>query len=166
MYELRDYQKEAVDLAVEYIFNRKNNAKPIIVAPTGAGKSLYIANIIKNSGKKAIVLQPNVELLLQNYEKYIEYGFEASIYSNSAGEKNLSDVVFATIGSLISISDEILRMKYDIILVDECHYMCKKGSQVDRFIKHTKIKKVIGLTATPIMLYNFMGDSGLAMINR
>lgn len=167
MFELRDYQKESVNLALDYIKGNKNKAKPIIVAPTGAGKSLYIANIIKDSGKKTIVLQPNVELLRQNYEKYVGYGFEASIFSDSAGEKVLSDVVFATIKSIISAIDKVMSIGYELVLIDECHYMSKKGSQIDQFLKMLEIKKVIGLTATPIAPYNSTTTgSSLVMINR
>ena len=41
MFELRDYQKEAVDAAVKYLKGRSK--KPgVLVAPTGCGKSILV----------------------------------------------------------------------------------------------------------------------------
>lgn len=165
MYELRDYQRIAVDSAIQHI---KSNTKKkmILVAPTGAGKSLYIANIIRESGLKTIVLQPNVELLQQNMDKYISYGNSASVYCSSLKMKVLSDVTFATIGSLIGVLDDVKKYGFELILVDEAHYMSKKNSQMDKLLKHTKIDNVIGLTATPIELRQTMSGPDLVMINR
>ena len=44
MYQLREYQKEAVEAAVRH-FERDTKRNGVIVLPTGAGKSLVIANI-------------------------------------------------------------------------------------------------------------------------
>jgi len=43
-YQLRDYQKSASDAAVS-VFKSKEKKNYVIVLPTGAGKSLVIANI-------------------------------------------------------------------------------------------------------------------------
>lgn len=101
MYKLRPYQQIAVDNAIDHL-NSKTTKKGIIVAPTGAGKSLYIAEIVNRLKEPCLVLQPNKELLAQNYEKYTSYGNEASIFSASLNSKEIGHVTFGTIGSVKS----------------------------------------------------------------
>ena len=43
MYELRDYQKEAVKAAVDFFRNTKKKTNGLLVLPTGSGKSLVAA---------------------------------------------------------------------------------------------------------------------------
>ena len=71
-YTLRDYQEVAVNRCIEYI--NSNNKKPgIVVAPTAAGKSWIIAETAKRYPNQILVLQPSIELLKQNYEKFMEF---------------------------------------------------------------------------------------------
>lgn len=166
MYKLRDYQQEAVDSALEYYNMKTSTRKPLIVAPTGAGKSLIIAAIADNISEPIVVLQPSKELLMQNYEKYVSYGNEASIYSASLGKKELGHVTFATIGSIKNVVATVKRNKCGLIIVDEAHLQSKNGSVMSNFIKESGVKRIIGLTATPIELRNTMFGSSLVMINR
>ena len=60
---LRDYQSEAVAAAWDCCRDKKN---PLIVLPTGAGKSLVIAQLIKDAIKwegRIVVLAHRKELL-------------------------------------------------------------------------------------------------------
>lgn len=45
MYKLRDYQQKASDAAVSFFNNKAKKNNAIMVLPTGAGKSLVIADI-------------------------------------------------------------------------------------------------------------------------
>ena len=45
MYQLRDYQQTAVDNAVQYF--KKKREPAVVVLPTGAGKSLVIAELAR-----------------------------------------------------------------------------------------------------------------------
>jgi len=169
MYKLRPYQEDAVSAAIKYIntnYGKRKVPKSIIVAPTGAGKSLYIANIVLQTNLKTIVIQPNIELLSQNYEKYVSYGFEASIFSSGLKSKELSEVVFATIGSIKAVTEVVRDEGYGLIIIDECDRMTKKGSMIDTFINETGIDRVIGLTATPVELRLYSTGPDLVMINR
>ena len=71
MFKLREYQQRAVEKGIEF-FSSKSKKNAIIVAPTGSGKSLIIANIAKALNGHTIVFQPSKELLEQNYNKYIK----------------------------------------------------------------------------------------------
>ena len=47
--DLRWYQKEAVDAAYEFLCNQAGN--PVICLPTGSGKSLVIAELVRRAVK-------------------------------------------------------------------------------------------------------------------
>ena len=76
MYQLRTYQAEAVDTAIQWL---KSTVEPgLIEAYTAAGKSMIVAEIARivtgMTGKKVLVLQPSLELTQQNAEKYASTG--------------------------------------------------------------------------------------------
>lgn len=167
MVELRDYQNDAVKSAIEYI-NSKTNSPGIIVAPTGAGKSWEIAGIAKEYPGPILVLQPSIELLKQNFEKFTIMGGEATIYSAGAKQKVISHVTYATLGSVKSKAKEFRDAGVDLVIIDECHHGIspESGSMFSLFIKALNPKKVIGLTATPFRLKSTILTTTLAMLNR
>lgn len=169
-YKLRDYQKEASERGFEYFLEKKKRSKSnngVIVAPTGSGKSLVIADIANKLNDKVLIFQPRKELLIQNYEKYISYGNKASIYSSSMNSKEVGNVTFATIGSVVNESEKFKDFKYCII--DECHMLPPdESSMYQRFLSEINAK-VLGLTATPFRLkqYNYPDKhSKINMLNR
>ncbi len=72
MYQLREYQQEAVHSTVKYFQRTRQPA--VIVLPTGAGKSLVIAELARMAKGRVLVLAHVKELVEQNYEKYKSYG--------------------------------------------------------------------------------------------
>src|SRR5688572_14301226 len=100
MYSLRDYQIEASARAVRGL--REEKYPFIIVAATGAGKSLIIADICHKINEPILILQPSKEILEQNYLKLLSYdsSIDAGIYSASKGRKEIAKFTFATIGSI------------------------------------------------------------------
>jgi DNA repair protein RadD len=163
MYILREYQKEAVSKAVDF-FKSPTKGNAIEVLPTGSGKSLIIANIVKELGEKTLVFQPSKEILEQNFAKLICYGYNASIFSASLGSKEISDITFATIGSVINKKELFQGFKY--IIVDECHLVNSKGGMYEEFINGLGAK-VLGLTATPYRLVtDGFGGSILKFLTR
>ena len=152
MYQLRDYQKEAVDAAVKF-FEGGSKRNGLIVLPTGAGKSLVIANIAYRLDAPVIVFQPSKEILEQNYAKLDSYGVmvDAGIFSASFGRREVCKITFATIGSVKNHKDHFRRFKYAII--DECHYVNAEDGMYKDFIDTIQCK-VLGLTATPYRLYS------------
>jgi DNA repair protein RadD len=165
-YKLRPYQEDCVQKGIEVLTSKKP-CMSIIVAPTAAGKSIIISELAKRLNDFVVVLQPNKELLEQNYAKYISYGLEASIYSASLKRKELDhQVIFATIGSIVKDAKSLREKGLKYILVDEAHRASKKGSQLDTFIKQTGVTNILGLTATPVVLSNSLQGSVLKMMNR
>jgi len=166
-FKLRDYQEEAVQKAV-YFFNHDKESSALIVAPTAAGKSLYVANICDRLLGHVLVLQPNKEILEQNYEKFTSYGGHAGIFSASAGRKDVSRVTFATAGSVKNAINKFLHVKQ--VIIDEAHLQTnpKQGMMKDILDKigGGEKPKVLGLTATPFRMYPVMGGSMLKFLTR
>lgn len=174
MYKLRDYQEEAVRHSLEF-FNSSAKYRPILMLPTGSGKSVIIAHAVKKLSGNVLILQPTAELLEQNYRKYEAVISEhpelelepASVYSASVGVKERGRVTFATIGSIYNKADEFSDTNY--VLVDECHLVSPKKDKFDKdtdeqkirasmymfFFQSINAKKVLGLTATPFRLKSY-----------
>ena len=154
MFKLRPYQQEAVDAALDFFQFGTAKDRPIIIAPTAAGKSIYIASIVKELSGGVLVIQPSKELLEQNFGKFELYGGQAKIYSASMNQKEVGQVTFATIGSIVKQSDLFSHVKY--ILIDECHLVPPDpGSMFMRFLLKLPGVKVIGLTATAFRLKRY-----------
>lgn len=158
-------QQEAIDKMVTFL-NSKSKKKGIFVYPTSFGKSILISNVAsKFPDKYFINVTNNKELLRQNYEKFLSYGFEASLCSKSLNSNEVGRITFATIGTLAKHVN-FFKDKEVIILDDECQEGSKVGSQLDKFIKGVKNCKLIGTTATPFRLSANMQGSVLKMMNR
>ncbi|RTL04839.1 DEAD/DEAH box helicase [Candidatus Dependentiae bacterium] len=174
-YQLRDYQKEAVEKGVWGL--TKYNKPFIIMAATGAGKSLIIADICHKIDKPILILQPNKEILEQNYDKLLSYDptIEAGIYSASKGRKEITKFTFATIGSIYKKPEKFKDFKY--VIIDECHGLDPKNvdGMLTSFLKAIGVTAVCGLTATPYRIVQkyYEDEKGLVwytghlkMINR
>jgi DNA repair protein RadD len=164
-YTLRPYQQEAVDAAVTFL---KGPAKRngIEVLPTGSGKSLIIANVVKELGEPVLIFQPSKEILEQNLSKLESYGYHAAVYSASKGRTEVSNITFATIGSVIGKANLFTKFRY--IIVDECHFVNAKEGMYQAFLR-ALIEvgaKVLGLTATPYRLASNSFGSELRFLTR
>jgi len=149
-YELRDYQQKASDAAVRF-FSEKTTARHngLLILPTGAGKSLVIADIASKIDEPLLVLQPNKEICEQNVAKYVSYGLQCGVYSASMGIKTICRVTFAMIGSVMNhkAAFSIFRK----VIVDECHGVNANGGMYKEFFE-AEDRKIVGLTATPYRL--------------
>jgi DNA repair protein RadD len=156
--ELRPNQIEPVKKGVEF-FKSKKPHPSIIVAPTAFGKSIVIAEIAHQLGEKLVVIQPSKELLEQNYNKFINLGGKASIYSAAMGEKEIGDVTYATIGSIVRIAHKFHTLGISKVIIDECdRFPREPDGMLRRFLTAAKITHVLGLTATPLKLQTNMDE--------
>jgi DNA repair protein RadD len=162
-YKLRKYQVRAKKDGLEVLLSPKPN-KSIVIQPTGAGKSILIAEIAKELDGNVLVVQPSKELLKQNLLKFTEAGGEATIYSASFNSKEISHTTYATDGSLNVEAFKDKKIKY--LILDECHLKTQDGSKLNRFIKALNIKNVLGFTASPVYLKSALGGTQLKMMNR
>lgn len=167
MFKLRDYQEDAVNACMDYL-QSKSNKPGVVVAPTAAGKSWIIAEVAKRYPDKILVLQPSVELLKQNHDKFSQLGSDASLYSDSVGSKEIGDTTYAILPSVKKIARAFKEKGVKLVIIDECHYKIspEEGSMFSIFIKALNPDKVIGLTATPFRLKSNRGGNRLAIITR
>ena len=141
-------------------FETNPDAKPIIDAACGAGKSLIISAVAdriiqQNPGGGAVlVVTHRAELVKQNHAKLPAH-LRGTIFSASVGKKDLTgQVIFANIQS---IQKQWHKMpKFQAVLIDEAHFAAKAYAEFVEKItaKQSPGARIIGLTATP---YNGAG---------
>lgn len=161
--QLRPYQQQAVDAAYEYL--RTQDGNPVIVLPTGAGKSIVLAQIVKDAvtlwNGRVLLLTHVRELIEQNADKIRRLCPELKIGVYSAGLKKRDtshSVICAGIQSVYERACEL--GAFDLILVDECHLIGDRDdSMYGQFLADMRVinpeHRIVGLTATPYRL-----DSG------
>jgi len=154
-FKLRPYQQEAVDATLNHF--RKSEESAVIVLPTGAGKSLVIAELARLARRKILVLTHVKELVEQNHAKYEDYGLTGGIFSAGLKRKESHhQVTFASVQSVSANLDQF-RDEYSLVIIDECHRVNgEETSQYQRIIELLRQQndalKVLGLTATPYRL--------------
>lgn len=168
MYKLRDYQQQAVTNTIRYFQRSRNPA--VIVLPTGAGKSLVIAELARIAKGRVLVLAHVKELVEQNYAKFKSYELEAGVFSASLGKKDWDHkAIFGSVQSVARAPDEFFE-DFSLLVIDECHRVAEEGStQYQDVIRKLKERNpelcILGLTATPYRLglgwiyeYNQVGE--------
>lgn len=165
-FELRDYQRAAIDATYQYWADQRGD-NPLIVAPTGAGKTAIIAQLVKDamsfSGTRVLMLTHVKELLEQGAQGLLRMYPEADFgfYSASIGQKRLDKpITFAGIQSVWKKAYEMIPPP-DLVLIDEAHMLPRNAdTRYGKFVADLKLcnpsVKIVGLTATPYRL-----DSGM-----
>lgn len=126
-------QEEAARAAV-------GHHRGVICAPTGVGKSLIVALLIKELGVKTLVVVPTLELKRQLTESL----------SKIFGSDNVG-----SLGSLVAVEnvaalDPKVKLKdYDMVVIDEFHHSGAKTYRKLNQKAWTGVYYRIGLTATP-----------------
>ncbi|WP_417870788.1 DEAD/DEAH box helicase [Vibrio furnissii] len=155
MYTLRPYQTDSVKAVIHYF--RQHATPAVIVLPTGAGKSLVIAELARLAKGRVLVLAHVKELVEQNHAKYEGYGLKGAIFSAGLGRKETNQqVVFASVQSVVRNLDAF-KNQFSLLVIDECHRVPdEKSSSYQKVITHllelNAGMKVLGLTATPYRL--------------
>lgn len=155
MYTLRPYQADSVKAVIHYF--RKHSTPAVIVLPTGAGKSLVIAELARLAKGRVLVMAHVKELVEQNHTKYEGYDLKGSIFSAGLGRKETDQqVVFASVQSVVRNLDSF-KNQFSLLVIDECHRVPDdKDSSYQKVITHLRELnpgiKVLGLTATPYRL--------------
>ena len=155
MYKLRPYQNDAVRSVLKHF--QKTRDPAVLVLPTGAGKSLVIAELARIAKGRVLCLAHVKELVEQNHGKYESYDLEAGIYSAGLGRKDKGQkVIFGSIQSVARASEEFFE-DFSLVIVDECHRISMDDtsqyhSVIQKLQKNNSKLCVLGLTATPYRL--------------
>ena len=160
MYELRKYQKEAVDETIKYLMEKDGN--PVVVLPTGTGKSLVLAELCRRAieiyhDTNIINATHNKELIQQNHDelKSVWPEGDIGIYSAGIGKKKIRKITFAGIQSVRKKAFHFPRI--DLLMIDEAHTISRKQESTwHKFIKDLKTAnpnmRILGLTASPFRM--------------
>lgn len=161
MLQLRDYQRAAVDALYDYW--RKQPGSPLIVLPTGGGKSLVLGTICKEliegwPDMRVLVVTHVRELILSNYQELMNiWPFApAGIFSAGVGRRDAkAQIVFGGVQTIANKTEQIGHI--DVALVDEAHLMPRNSeTQYGKLIDGLRVinpdLKLVGLTATPYRL--------------
>lgn len=154
LFEPRWYQIEAVDKTISYIEKNPEN-HPLIICPTGSGKSHIIAMLCEHyKDKKILVVSHVKEILEQNLEKMEELIGTEQVGVFSAGMKRKEITKRVTIAGIQSIylHDDLFD-DTDFIIVDEAHKIPtnNNGMYLKLFGNFLNCN-IIGLTATGFRL--------------
>ena len=155
MYKLRDYQLQAVHNVVNYFKKRRDPA--VVVLPTGAGKSLVIAELARIAKGRVLILAHVKELVEQNFEKYKSYDLPAGIFSASLGKKDWDQkAIFGSVQSVVRAADDFFN-DFSLLIIDECHRVAEEGATqyqevINKLVDRNPELCILGLTATPYRL--------------
>jgi DNA repair protein RadD len=163
--QLRDYQIAALDDTYNYFLNETGN--PLVVLPTGSGKSLtmaeWVRGVLTMDPRARILICTHVrELVAQNHAELMMLwpGAPAGIYSAGLRKRQLgSRILFCSVQSVHRRALQI--QQCDMLLIDEAHLVPRDATTMyGRLIKELReinpAMKVIGYTATPYRM-----DQGL-----
>jgi DNA repair protein RadD len=153
--QLRDYQQQAVAAAIGHFKQSKQSA--VMVLPTGAGKSLVLAELARVARGRVLILTHVKELVAQNAEKVGLLTTAGSIFAAGLQQKDSS--AKTVIASVQSAARNLAQFNqpFSLLIIDECHRVSlTEGSQYQQLFMHLRQQnpqlKVLGLTATPYRL--------------
>ncbi len=167
--ELRPYQRESIDALYEHWQSGGGNG--LIVIPTGGGKSLIIATLLREIMTTWPLMRVGMithtkELISQNYAELLKVWPQApaGIYSAGIGRRDTRHpILFCGVQSVWNKTDLIGR--FDLLLIDEAHLISRSaGTMYGKFLAALKERqtdfRIVGLTATPYRLDSGRLDKG------
>tara|TARA_R110002051_G_C8749435_1_gene500034 strand:- start:412 stop:1782 length:1371 start_codon:yes stop_codon:yes gene_type:complete len=152
-----DYQYELIRQGVEH-------KRGIIKSPTGSGKTLIMAGLIKSLGKRKMVLLFNAkQLLTQTYDFLTEACGMENIGLCYGEGYVYGDIMLCTVQSVEKILDTHLE-EAEVLMVDECHEFANGKTTLAAVRSFPNASYRFGFTATPpkepIPSYNLEGALG------
>lgn len=142
---LRPYQQSAID-GVRDAF-RAGRRAPLLVAPTGAGKTVmfgYVAGEAAAKGRRVLIVAHRHELIRQASRKLDETGVAHGIIA--PGYTGTRDLVH--VGSVQTLERRLGRIQApDLIVIDEAHHAV--AGQWAQVLEAFPSARVLGVTATP-----------------
>lgn len=147
----RDYQIKGI---VDSLQNKRN----LILSVTSSGKSLIIYGVLRylnDQGLKGLIIVPNISLVHQIHNDFIEYSqlnkwnYNDNIHKIFSGQDKESKKLchISTWQSLMNIKQNSYFEEYDYVIVDEAHGI--KATEITKILeKCINASYRIGLTGT------------------
>ena len=171
MFEPRYYQTEAKRSIFDYFVN--HNGSPVVAMPTGTGKSIVIADTIREifqhwPGQRVIKMTHVKELIEQNSKKLLEAWPQAPLGIYSAGlnrRETHAPIIYGGVGSIVRNLEAFGRR--DLGFIDEAHLVSPDaetmyGKVISHFRAINPYFKVVGFSATPWRIgQGYITDGGI-----
>jgi superfamily II DNA or RNA helicase len=141
--ELRPYQEQVVREVEQH-------RRPIIVAPTGSGKTIIAAEIIRRAENRHVLfLAHRRELIHQARNKLADFGVRAGLILAGHSPDKMLGVQVASIQTLWSrcIRQDNDLPHADIVFIDEAHHA--RARTYRQIIDAYPDARIYGMTATP-----------------
>lgn len=170
MLRLRDYQRASLD-ALAAAWARGGEAGRLVVLPTGAGKSLVIAALARETLEQAplarvAIVTHSRELVAQNFAELTRHWPEAPAGIFAAGLRRREAGAQVLVCSIQSVADRLDAVgPRDLVVVDEAHLIPRSAeTRYGRFLAGLSAlapsMRVAGFTATPYRLDSGRLDEG------
>ena len=147
MLHLRPYQTAAVENVINNL-----DSRPLLVAPTGSGKTVMATAIVKELNRKTLWLAHRKELIDQAYISLLSCNtpgrseLTVGIIMVDRPENRNAQVQVASIQTLTRRN----KPDVELIIFDEAHHSVSQGNK--KLLENYPNVPVIGLTATPFRL--------------
>lgn len=149
-YPPRQYQTEAFTAAERAL---RAGQRTLIVAPTGAGKTVIAAHIVERMRARTLLLAHRKELIEQMSGKLVDFQLDHGIIWQRHPRTNYSKPI-----QVASIQTYLPRLKsarvprrFDLVIIDEAHHATADtyGQIIEELRATNPGLRVLGLTATP-----------------
>ena len=157
--ELRNYQKKA--LAKAHCWFNEETSYPLIVLPTGAGKTVVFATLIKqlyeeDPTRRFLIIAHRQELISQAVDKLKIVWPEAPVGVLAASLRQFNHTASVVVASRDTLASQKRLEKsypFDYIVIDEAHHVGPEmRSRYRKIIDHFEeigCPHILGVTATP-----------------
>ena len=155
--ELRPYQIQAKHAAYKYLAQHPGQC-PLVVMPTGSGKTPLISSICMDAarkGRRALVLAHRKEVLVQTADKLRTMAPELPFGVYSAGLKRREADAGVLLAQIQSVHQRATELGvFNIVIVDEAHLIQPRDDGMYRRLltglwEINPSLRLAGLTATP-----------------
>ena len=141
--KLRPYQTAAVDAVLRVV---EADGRALLVAPTGAGKTVMLSELCRRLPRPILVLQHREELLQQNTAALRALSGLA-VSTVSAESADYTAPIVSAMQPTLTRRLKALDWTPATIVVDECHHAPAPSYQ--RILDHWPDAVRVGVTATP-----------------
>ncbi len=131
---LRNYQVDCLSRLDQY-------ERGTISMPTGLGKTLLAANMIKKLGKVTLFVVPSLNLVKQTTKVFSTY-FGKRAVGTLAKKDEKKPVIVANYQSLCKKDKEYFD-RFDVMILDECHHCLTGGSLISTDLGVKSIKEIV-----------------------
>jgi superfamily II DNA or RNA helicase len=151
-FELYKFQGKAINELRSAIARRYRHL--LLQAPTGAGKTVIAADIVKRAtdkGRRVMFLAHRRELVNQCADKLLNFGVDHGLLMAGEFPYGAADCQVASIDTLRArciTTNKMPLPQADVIIIDECHRSL--APTYIKIIESYPDAVVLGLTATPI----------------